>query len=422
MKIIISLVLAAASVIATTSSEPLSKRAGPGPHWDYGADKAGPSHWSLLDPAYVTCDKGLQQSPVDINADTLSRFVNCASKALTFDYKPLKDSLAVIGVLLQAQAKNVPFFKYLTALQKKVHDQHPVAHFEEQQQLKDVLSNNPYAFVEDASADSMEFADGDDGDQEFDYEQRGQGEEEEGDEEEEEKGDDAAEYNAEDETDFSSQEFNTEPVDDNEEDENQVDVNVNMNIVETIVIDTLDKNTNNNNNNNNNNNSNNNNNQQNDKNIKNAQQQPLVVNNNDNNDNNDNINIDNNQGSLGTNITTTDDALSTAAAAEKCKLPPTVDDIICTGVPPTDEEAIHIDLPLKAVDFSPLVKTVKGFTYRWEYSGSLTTPPCSEHVAWSVMHEPFPIGLEQLRALVDLQGYNARMINEDIQSKREPLA
>lgn len=34
MKIIISLVLAAASVIATTSSEPLSKRAGPGPHWD----------------------------------------------------------------------------------------------------------------------------------------------------------------------------------------------------------------------------------------------------------------------------------------------------------------------------------------------------------------------------------------------------
>ncbi|KAG0060946.1 hypothetical protein BGZ89_011850 [Linnemannia elongata] len=480
MKIIISLVLAAASVIATTSSEPLSKRAGPGPHWDYGADKAGPSHWSLLDPAYVICDKGLQQSPVDINADTLSRFVNCASKALTFDYKPLKDviahfnghtvevdwtpsanahnntitigkkmynlvqfhfhtpsehringrhadaelhlvhrspidqSLAVIGVLLQAQAKNVPFFKYLTALQKKVHDQHPVAHFEEQQQLKDVLSNNPYAFVEDASADSMEFADGDDGDQEFDYEQRGQGEEE-----EEEKGDDAAEYNAEDETDFSSQEFNTEPVDDNEEDENQVDVNVNMNIVETIVIDTLDKNTNNNNNNNNNNNSNNNNNQQNDKNIKNAQQQPLVVN---NNDNNDNTNIDNNQGSQGTNITTTDDALSTAAAAEKCKLPPTVDDIICTGVPPTDEEAIHIELPLKAVDFSPLVKTVKGFTYRWEYSGSLTTPPCSEHVAWSVMHEPFPIGLEQLRALVDLQGYNARMINEDIQSKREPLA
>lgn len=34
MKIALSLVLAAASAIATTSAEPLSKRAGPGPHWD----------------------------------------------------------------------------------------------------------------------------------------------------------------------------------------------------------------------------------------------------------------------------------------------------------------------------------------------------------------------------------------------------
>lgn len=179
---------------------------------------------------------------------------------------------------------------------------------------------------------------------------------------------------------------------------------MNKNIVETIVFDTLDKNTNNNNDN---------------KNIKNAQQQPLVV---YNNNNNDIVNIDNNQNNQDTNIPTTDDALSTAVATEKCKLPPTVDDIICTGVPPTSEEATHIDLPLKSVDFSPLVKTVKGFTYRWEYSGSLTTPPCSEHVAWNVMHEPFPISLEQLRALVDLQGYNARMINEDPQSKREPVA
>lgn len=91
---------------------------------------------------------------------------------------PSDQSLAVIGVLLQAQAKDVPFFKYLTALQKKVHAHQPVAHLEEQQ-LKDGLSNNPYAFVEDASADSIEF---EDGDEEFDYEEGGQGEEEEGDE------------------------------------------------------------------------------------------------------------------------------------------------------------------------------------------------------------------------------------------------
>ncbi|KAF9549553.1 hypothetical protein EC957_003505 [Mortierella hygrophila] len=380
MKIVLSLVLTTASVIATISAEPLSKRAGPGSDWDYGADKAGPSHWGLLDPAYVTCDKGLQQSPVDINADTLSRFVNCASKALTFDYKPLKDvvahfnghtvevdwtsnsnahnntitigkkvynlvqfhfhtpnaelhlvhrspsdqSLAVIGVLLQAQAKNVPFFKYLTALQKKDRAQHPVVHLEVQQ-LKNGLNSNPYAFVEDPSPNSIEFADGD-----------------------------------------------------NEEDEDQVDFNVNMNIVETIVLGTLDKNS------------------------------------------KDNINIDNNQEKQDTNIITTNDAGSTTAAAEKWKLPPTIDDIACADILPADEEATHIDLPLKVVDFSQLVTTVKGFTNRWEYSGSLTTPPCSEHVLWNVMHEPFPIGLEQLRALVDLQGYNARMINANPQSKRKP--
>ncbi|KAF9156542.1 hypothetical protein BG015_004452 [Linnemannia schmuckeri] len=193
--------------------------------------------------------------------------------------------------------------------------------------------------VIDASADSIEFADGDDEDQEYDDEQDNE-EGREGDEED----DDAAEYNAEDETDFSSQDFGAEPVGDNEDDENQVDVNMNMNIAET---DT------------------------------------------------------NNQDNQDTSIAT-DDAVLTAATAEKYKLPPTVDDIICTGVPLIDEEATYVDLPLKLID-NP-------------------APPCSEHAAWNVMYEPFPIGLEQFRALVELQGYNARQINEDPQAKRELLA
>ncbi|KAF9079339.1 hypothetical protein BGX23_004349, partial [Mortierella sp. AD031] len=184
MKFILSVVLATSSLFVVSAAG-FIKRATTGPHWDYSGDETGPDHWGLLDPAYVTCDEGLRQSPVDINKESLSRFVTCAKKALTFDYKPLKDavahfnghtveidwtpnakthnnsisigkkqynlvqfhfhtpsehringrhadaelhlvhrspvdnSLAVIGVLLQAQARNVPFFKYLTALQKK---------------------------------------------------------------------------------------------------------------------------------------------------------------------------------------------------------------------------------------------------------------------------------------------------------------
>jgi carbonic anhydrase len=329
---------------------------------------------------------------------------------------PIDQSLAVIGVLLQAQAKNVPFFKYLTALQRKVHAYHTVSHVEEQQ-LQDRLSENPFAFIEDDSEGSIaEFADGDE-DEEYDEEEDEQEDEKQGDDGEDEDEEVAAEYNAEDETDFSSQDFDAEPDANYEEGESQVGANVNT--VETInILDTLDRNTNNQNNkqqNNKNNNNNNNNN-------RNAKQQLFDVNINGNT--NENNNIDNNQyGHQDTNLAAYDAAVFTAAmAAENHKVPPTVDETICTGVPPTDEEATHIDLPLKSVDFSPLVKTVKGFTNRWEYAGSLTTPPCSEHVEWNVMHEPFPIGLEQLRALVDLQGYNARMINEDSQSTRGPVA
>ncbi|KAK3845840.1 MAG: alpha carbonic anhydrase [Linnemannia gamsii] len=477
MKIVLSLALAAAVFMATASANSLSKRSGPGAHWDYGADKAGPSHWSLLDPTYVTCDKGLQQSPIDINADTLRRFVSCATKPLTFDYKPLKDSvahfnghtvevdwtpsatahnnsitigkkeynliqfhfhtpsehringrhadaelhlvhrspvdqsLAVIGVLLQAQAKNVPFFKYLIALRKKVHA-HQAQHV---LHLEDGLSNVIADVIEDdfaASIEDAEFEDEVDGDELVDG-----GEDAEGDEEQDEQGYEfnnaEAEYNAEDETDFASQAFDAEP----SEDEKQVDINAS--IVETIALDNLDKNKNKDKDSQNINNQNNNDNKQNKK----SQQDLFVFN--DNNESNNN-NGDNNQDSQDTNSayapSSSPEEILSSEAAEKCNLPPTADGIICAGIPPTDEEAIHVELPLKSVDFSALIKTTKGLTFRWEYSGSLTTPPCSEHVAWNVMHEPFPIGLEQLRALVDLQGYNARQINEDQQAKREPVA
>ncbi|KAF9106194.1 hypothetical protein BGX29_010225 [Mortierella sp. GBA35] len=265
MKFILRVVLATSSLFFVLTAS-LVKRAPTGPHWDYSGDKTGPDHWGLLDPAYVICDEGLQQSPIDINIESVSRFVTCAKKALTFDYKPLTNalahfngfavevdwipnaelhlvhrspvdnSLAVIGVLLQAQPFNAPFFKYLTALQKKVH------------------------------ADAK-----------------------------------------------------LHPSD---------PTHTNGNGTTSAVIEELLK------------------------------------------------------------------------------------DSFCAGTQPTGKEATKVDYPLESVDFAPLVRALKGFTPRWEYSGSLTTPPCSENVAWNVMHDPYPIGLDQLRALVDLQGYNAREIED----------
>ncbi|KAG0296002.1 hypothetical protein BGZ97_004662, partial [Linnemannia gamsii] len=91
-------------------------------------------------------------------------------------------------------------------------------------------------------------------------------------------------------------------------------------------------------------------------------------------------------------------------------------DSVCAGTQPTPQSATKIDYPLPVVDFAPLVRALKGFTPRWEYAGSLTTPPCSENVAWNVMHDPYPIGLDQLRALVNLQGFNAR----DLEDSRGP--
>ncbi|KAF9106195.1 hypothetical protein BGX29_010226 [Mortierella sp. GBA35] len=85
-------------------------------------------------------------------------------------------------------------------------------------------------------------------------------------------------------------------------------------------------------------------------------------------------------------------------------------DTICAGNPPADEEANHVDLPLNQdpVRLAP----------RWEHPGSLTTPPYMEKVAWNVMHASFPIGINQLKALVELEGSNVRKTNEDLASKR----
>ena len=46
----------------------------------------------------------------------------------------------------------------------------------------------------------------------------------------------------------------------------------------------------------------------------------------------------------------------------------------------------------------------------YHYSGSLTTPPCSEGLIWSVLDNPTTASDAQIQKLVDLYGANARPV------------
>ncbi|KAF9308407.1 hypothetical protein BG003_011158 [Podila horticola] len=81
-----------------------------------------------------------------------------------------------------------------------------------------------------------------------------------------------------------------------------------------------------------------------------------------------------------------------------------------TGAEVPGKEQVKYKVP--KVDFTPLIKATGTFTPRWEYVGSLTTPPCTEGVAWNVVKTTIPMSLEQYDALVDLEKFNSRFIQD----------
>jgi carbonic anhydrase len=60
-----------------------------------------------------------------------------------------------------------------------------------------------------------------------------------------------------------------------------------------------------------------------------------------------------------------------------------------------------------SVDASSLLPRHSEF---YNYSGSLTTPPCSEGVAWYVMVEPVEVSVEQIGAFQAIVSANARPV------------
>ena len=62
------------------------------------------------------------------------------------------------------------------------------------------------------------------------------------------------------------------------------------------------------------------------------------------------------------------------------------------------------EVALNAANLLPGDKTY------WSYSGSLTTPPCSEGVSWNVLSEPIELSPEQIATFESIYSYNARPI------------
>jgi len=69
-----------------------------------------------------------------------------------------------------------------------------------------------------------------------------------------------------------------------------------------------------------------------------------------------------------------------------------------------NKQEIFNDLKLNPVNFIP------ANTEFYKYSGSLTTPPCSEGVYWMVFKQPIEASAEQIMKMNELMGENARPV------------
>ncbi|KAF9300362.1 hypothetical protein BGZ74_007992 [Mortierella antarctica] len=376
MKLVLT-VIATLLLVSACDSCGLAKRHIPTIHWDYGADHSGPSHWSILDPAYVICSDTMNQSPIDFNPHTIGPIAACENVDLAMDYKPLRNAVAHWNghtvevdwtpsrgmhnnsITLKGKKYNLVQFHFHTPSEHRVNNRHADAelHFvhrsPEDQALAvvgvllEVVAQNvrlfdfvkvlhdkvnvPCAGVhgEEVAVDKEE-VDGD----------------EDGEEAEEEK--DAEDEDEDQEGVFEAQHMESYEdghVDKNQDNDTDIDDDVQgVDPVPLVNPDSYFENFNN-----------------------------------DGHSKND----------------------------------------LCHGRALTSEDAVKIDVPLKVVNFAPLLRVLGAFTDRWVYQGSLTTPPCSEHVSWNVMQKTFPIGIQQLKALVALQGFNARGIMENRIQKEE---
>ncbi|XP_043997332.1 carbonic anhydrase 4a [Gambusia affinis] len=67
---------------------------------------------------------------------------------------------------------------------------------------------------------------------------------------------------------------------------------------------------------------------------------------------------------------------------------------------------------LPAISLAQLIPPEQKLTSYYRYQGSLTTPPCSESVVWSVFKTPIPLSMDQMKAFSKVQFHDGKsMVN-----------
>jgi len=92
---------------------------------------------------------------------------------------------------------------------------------------------------------------------------------------------------------------------------------------------------------------------------------------------------------------------------------------VFANLPAEEGPKQELDITVAAADMLPQERTF------YTYSGSLTTPPCSEGVRWLLLTTPVEISAEQMEAFAavfednsrPVQALNARDILQDAQSQ-----
>ena len=86
--------------------------------------------------------------------------------------------------------------------------------------------------------------------------------------------------------------------------------------------------------------------------------------------------------------------------AENPSFTPLVD-----ALPAKEGETAHVSGELNVAGMLPVNPDA---VERWSYDGSLTTPPCSEGVRWTVFNEPIELSKEQIAAFTAAYDHNNR--------------
>jgi carbonic anhydrase len=70
----------------------------------------------------------------------------------------------------------------------------------------------------------------------------------------------------------------------------------------------------------------------------------------------------------------------------------------------------HEELPIAGVEIDPSGLLPRSATHYYAYMGSVTAPPCTEHVEWFVLKTPVEISRQQINAFAELYPNDARPV------------